>query len=478
MPDLGVYVNEKSTQGMPLRAAESGIAYVTGTAPVHTAKKPAAPGVPVLCASWEEAVERLGYSEDWEKYSLCEVMFAYFRLYGCQPVLFCNVLDPEKARTEAASKEYPVEDHRALLPYETLLPGLTVKTDPGAEAPALTEGEDYSVFYDGNAGACVIELLEDGTAYSATALTVEAGAVDPGAVTEGDVAVGVAQADACMNRTGLTPDLLLAPGWSQKPAIAALLAVKAGSVNTLLRAKALVDIDSTAAGVTDPGDLLEYKTKNSLTDPALLMHWPMVTFAGKKFHLSTHLAALMAQVDGENGGVPYASPAGNSLKIDGCCLADGTEVSLTFDQVNRIAGHQGIVTALYFGLGGWQAKGNYTACYPQNSDPKDCFIPNARMFTWVGNTLVKNFWARLDKPMTRRLADDIVDGVNQWLNALQGSGYIYGGRVSYEAQENPLSDLLEGIIKFHIYIAPPFPAQKIVFTLEYDLDYVTAALSE
>ena len=123
MPDLGVYVNEKSTQGMPLRAAESGIAYVTGTAPVHTAKKPAVPGVPVLCASWEEAVERLGYSEDWEKYSLCEVMFAYFRLYGCQPVLFCNVLDPEKARTEAASKEYPVEDHRALLPYETLSPG-------------------------------------------------------------------------------------------------------------------------------------------------------------------------------------------------------------------------------------------------------------------------------------------------------------------------------------------------------------------
>ena len=159
-----------------------------------------------------------------------------------------------------------------------------------------------------------------------------------------------------MNRTGLTPDLLLAPGWSQKPAIAALLAVKAGSVNTLLRAKALVDIDSTATGVTDPGDLLEYKTKNSLTDPALLMHWPMVTFAGKKFHLSTHLAALMAQVDGENGGVPYASPAGNSLKIDGCCLADGTEVSLTFDQVNRIAGHQGIVTALYFGLSGQARK--------------------------------------------------------------------------------------------------------------------------
>lgn len=476
MPDLGVYVNEKSTRGKAMQAAESGIPYVVGTAPVHTAKKPAAPGVPVLCTGWEDAVEKLGYSEDWEKYSLCEVMYVYFKLYGCQPVIFCNVLDPEKARTEAAAKEYPVENHRALLPYETLLPGLMVKT--GAEAPVLTAGEDYMAFYDESARACAIELLEEGTAYSATALTVEAGAVDPAAVTEGDVAAGVAQVDACMNRTGLTPDLLLAPGWSQKPAIAALLAVKAGSVSTLLGAKALVDIDSTEAGVTEPGDLLEYKEKQGLTLKEQIACWPMGANGGRKFHLSTHLAALMAQVDGENGGVPYASPAGNSLIIDGCCLADGTEISLTFDQVNRVAGHQGIVTALYFGQNGWQAKGNYMACYPRNTDPKDSFIPSARMFTWVGNTLVKNFWARLDQPMKRRLADDIVDGVNQWLNALQGSGYIYGGRVSYEAQENPLTDLLEGIIKFHIYIATEFPAQKIEFTLEYDLDYVTAALSE
>lgn len=476
MPDIGVYVNEKSTATPTLQVAESGLPYVVGTAPVHTARKPAPVGVPVLCGSWDEAVERLGYAEDWRKYSLCEAMYDLFKLYNCQPVIFCNVLDPQKAKAEPAAKEYPVAGHRAVLPYETLLPGLTVKADAGTEAPALQEGTDYIVLYDESAGACVVELLEDGTAYSAQKLVVESSQVDP-AVTAADIAKGVAQVDACLNRTGLTPDLLLAPGWSQNPAIAALLAVEAGSVSTLLRAKALVDLDCTAAGVTDPGDLLEYKEKQGLTLKDQIVCWPMVTQAGKRFHLSTHLCGLMSQVDRENGGVPYASPAGNSLKIDGCCLADGTEISLTFDQVNRVAGYQGIVTALYFGQNGWQAKGNYTACYPQNKDVKDRFIPTARMFTWVGNTLVKSFWAKLDKPMNRLLADDIVDGVNQWLNGLQGSGYLYGARVSYEAAENPLTDLLEGIIKFHIYMATPFPAQKIVFTLEYDLDYVTAALA-
>ncbi len=476
MPDIGVYVNEKATAVQAAEVAESGLAYAVGSAPAHTAEKPAPPGVPVLCAGWDEAVEKLGYSDDWGKYPLCEVMYAHFKLYNCRQALFCNVLDPDKHKVAASAKTYPVSGHRALLPYEALLEGIEVKSGEGEGAAALAAGEDYAAFYDETTGACVVELLEGGAAYSATALTVQAAAVDPQAVVAADVAAGVSQVDACLNRTGLTPDLLLAPGWSQDPAIAALLAVKADSVNTLLRAKAVLDVDCTENGVTDPEDLAVYKAKHGLQDPAQILCWPMVSLGGRTFHLSTHLCGLMAQVDGENGGCPVASPAGHSLQIDGCCLADGTEISLTFDQVNRIAGYQGVVTALYFGQNGWQAKGNHTACYPQNRDIKDHFIPNARMFTWVGNTLVKRFWSKLDQPMCRRLADGIVDGVNQWLNTLQGAGLIHGGRVAYEAQENPLSDLMEGIIKFHIYIATPSPAQKIVFTLEYDLDYATAAL--
>lgn len=202
MPDLGVYVNETATASAGLSAAESGIPYVVGTAPLHTAKKPAPVGVPVVCGSWEEAVEKLGYSEDWQKYTLCEAMYSLFKLYSCRTVIFCNMLDPAKSRTEAASAGYPVAGHKAILPYETLLPGLTVKADPGTEAPALQEGTDYSVFYDESAGACVVELLEDGTAYAAQNLTVESVQVKPSAVTEADIAKGVAQVDACLNRTG------------------------------------------------------------------------------------------------------------------------------------------------------------------------------------------------------------------------------------------------------------------------------------
>ena len=143
-----------------------------------------------------------------------------------------------------------------------------------------------------------------------------------------------------------------------------------------------------------------------------------------------------------------------------------------------IAGSYGIVTALNFMSMGWVAKGNYVGCYPANTDVKDYFIPVSRMFDWVGNTLIRTFWSKLDKPMTRRLVDSILDTCNLWLAGLVSAERLLGARAEMLAEENPLLDLMAGILRIHIYSTPPSPAQEIDFTLEYDPDYVQAALSE
>ena len=43
--------------------------------------------------------------------------------------------------------------------------------------------------------------------------------------------------------------------------------------------------------------------------------------------------------------------------------------------------------------------------------------------------------------------------------------------------ENPLSDLMQGICRFHVYVTPPSPLQECDFILEYDASYVEAAFS-
>ena len=67
-------------------------------------------------------------------------------------------------------------------------------------------------------------------------------------------------------------------------------------------------------------------------------------------------------------------------------------------------------------------------------------------------------------------------GDSIWLNGLVGAGYLLGARVEMLESENPLTSLMAGKIKLHIYMTPPSPAQEIDFVLEYDADYVTSAL--
>lgn len=192
MATLGVHTYEQATSVSTPNVAKVGIPFVVGTAPVHTAAKPAKANVPVLATSWEEAVEKLGFSYDWKKYTLCEFLYSHFQLFGCQPAIFCNVLDPAEMKEAAEAKEYPVAGHQAVLPLEALAASLTVTVkgtgEDGSDA-ALKADEDYSVFYgrdDSDAYVCVLELLEDGGAYDAASLAIGYDAVTPESVTVAD----------------------------------------------------------------------------------------------------------------------------------------------------------------------------------------------------------------------------------------------------------------------------------------------------
>lgn len=477
MPNHGVYVFEQATSvSIPL-VAQVGIPFFIGMSPVQSAEAPLAAGEPVLCTSWEETVEKLGYSEATNpdgtyRYNLSECMYSHFNLYGRQPAIFCNMLDPKSMSSSVAPADIPVEDHKARLPIEAIDDDtLIVKTTESGNP--LTKDLDYSVYYSGE--HLIIELLPDGEAYSATNLNIGYQTVTPSSVTPDVVAIGLQNIEKCMTSVGIVPDLICAPGYSDSPTVAAVMATKT-SVNGIFRAKALVDISSAdTGGAASYTEAIALKGKNNLVDENQIVCWPMLKLGNRVFHMSTQLAGLIATVDSGNDGCPYESPSNKALKANAMVLASGKELNLTHAQAN-ILNAQGIMTALNF-MGGWVAWGNYTACYPINADVKDMFIPVSRMFDWVGNTVVRTFWGKLDKPMNTRLRDNIVDTCNIWLNGLVGAGYLLGARVEVKESENPLTDLMAGIIRVHIYITPPSPAQEIDFILEYDVNYVESALA-
>ena len=484
MAKLGVHVFEKATSVQTPKVATVGIPFVVGTAPVQSAAKPAKSNVPVLVTSWDEAVEKLGFSYDWESYTLCEFMYSHLQLFGAQPVIFCNILDPEAMKKAVEAKDYDVTDHKATLPIGAVAGSIKVKATVDVEGTPteqeLKADEDYSILYDRDdtdTYVCIVELLEDGSAYDAETVNIAYNEANPTTATVADVVDGVAQVDACLTAVGLVPDLIAAPGWSHNTVVAAVMATKAAAINGLFKGKAVIDADSGEDGVTEYSQLSGYKNKNNFVDVDQIICWPMVQLGDYRFHLSTQICGLMATVDAGNRGIPYESPSNKNLKMDACVLEDGTPVNLTWNQVDLIAGSWGVVTAVNFLDSGWVAKGNYTACYPGNTDVKDQFIPVSRMFDFIGNTLIRTFWSKLDKPMTPALRDSILQTCNIWLGGLTGGGYLYGARAEMLAEENPLTSLLDGIITLHIYNAPPVPAQEIDFILEYDVSYMETALA-
>lgn len=466
----------QATSVLTPAVAESGIPFVVGTAPVHTAERPAAVGVPVLCTSWDEAVAQLGYSENWKDYTLCEVMYSHFKLFGCQPLILCNVLDTAKMQQDVEAADLPVSKHQISLPLEALSGSLQIKasSDAASEASATeyVAGKDYEAYYSGE--NLIVELLEEGACFEAESLNVVYAKAVPVEVTTAQVAAGVESVEYCLSSFGFAPDLLLAPGFSQDSVVAAVMAAKAASIGGLFGAKALIDIDCGVEGAKTYADVLAAKNKANLVDERQIVCWPMLRLGDYLFHQSTQLAGLIAQVDTGNGGCPYESPSNKNYQCDGLVLADGAEVRLTLAQANILNG-QGVVTAINRGSG-WQCWGDWTACYPANRDVKDYFIPLGRMFDWVGKTLINTFWHKLDKPMTRRLVDTILDSCNIWLSGLVGSGYLLGTRAEMLEAENPLTSLMAGRITLHIYLTPPSPMVSAEFLLEYDASYVSAAL--
>ena len=460
--------------------AESSIHFIIGTAPVHMVGGKV--NEPVCVSSYSEAVEAVGYSEDWEKYDICEEIYTSFKLYQNGPVVIVNVLDPEKHLAGETMADMELAGGTVDLPLEALEDTVVIKGYDGENV--LTEdyerGVDYDLLYTG--GVLRIERIAGGNIMSDTArLSVKYNSVNPAGVTKADIiggydvntkkSNGFELVDSVFPKFRIIPTLLLAPNFSHDSEVAAVMAAKAENINGLFKGKALIDVDTSEAATYT--EAVAWKNKNNIMQSSQLLMWPMYTLGGKTYHASVHQAGLMSKTDAaeELGkGTPCESSSNKSLQIDGMVLADGTEVLLDLVKANYL-NSQGIITGLNF-IGGFVSWGNETACYPSNTDVTDYFYCVNRMFAWVGNSVILSMWSKVDRGLKPRLVESVVQSLNIWLNGLTADEVILGGRIEFLEEENPITDLMAGIAHFHIYITPPSPAKELDFVLEYDVSYL------
>ncbi len=258
----------------------------------------------------------------------------------------------------------------------------------------------------------------------------------------------------------LIPSTLIAPKFSQDVSVAIAMAGAMARISSIFEGMAIADIPDTVA----ISDVPNYKNTNNLTDDNLLLTYPSVSFDNKTQNLSTHIAFQQQLIDSKNGDIPYQVASNQRLMID------KASKTLTLDEANYLRSN-GIITALNF-IGGFTSWGDRTSVYPANTDPVFAQIPVKRMFNYLNEVLIRTYWAKVDQPLNYRLLKTVRDSVNTMLDGWKNREIIAGGRCEILENENPITDLMDGIVRLHIFWAPPSATRKLEFFQEYDVNYI------
>ncbi|MFA9464045.1 MAG: phage tail sheath family protein [Velocimicrobium sp.] len=467
----GIISTEKATVVATPEVVDSAIGVIFGTAPVNLASDPYnVTNKPILAKSYDGIVSRLGYSTDFANYTLCQSIFARFKKNNYQPVVFVNVLDPTVHKEDVAETAFNIVS--AVISIDVtgiLLDTIVVKSEDGVTT--YTEEEDYITSF-ADAATVKISIPSD-SSISGTTVKIAYTKIDPSKVTDLDIiggkdvttgkTTGISCVSQVLGKTSYVPRHLLAPGWSQKPVIAAVLIAKAKLINGLFNAIAITDIDTTA--VTSVESLLQYKIGNGYDDEFNMVCYPKVKVSeGYEIFLSAMIDCALASTDNTYSG-PYASPSNKSIPITGMCKQGGEEIDYDIETANIINSH-GIMTVL--SMNGWRSWGNEMGCYPGNTDVKDRYIVSRRVFNHRDVAFKLNFFANVDDPTNYRLIETVVNGENKELAALATQGLIAGGSISYNADDNPVEQIMEGKIIFTKILSPFTPAKAFETETSFD----------
>lgn len=481
------YLHQIDTNEMDTRLAvpvsgTAGLQVVVGTAPVNMVKKPEkAVNHPIIAYNYGEAVRQLGYCSDFANYTLCQSISANFKVFNISPVIFINVLDPQKHKKDYSRESVPVVSKIVRINEPgIMLQGLIVSATSETGAVQLEQDVDYMAEFN-MAGGLDLTLLSTEKTGTVTEVKVTGTQLDPSKVTKEDIIggynmmtgkeSGIELVRQIYPRFGMVPGLLLAPGWSKEPEVAAALAAKTEGLNGVFTCECAVDMDTG-----------KYKTYSSLKEGKEAMGfasrhgillWPKVKLGEDVYDYSAIWAAMTAYTDARNGDVPAKSPSNELLNMSSAVLEDGTEVTLDTSQA-ALVNSFGIVTAI--NDNGWHSWGNNTASYPSTTDPKDRWICCRRMMSWYRNHFILSYKQKVDDPTNYRLIESVVDAENQYLNSLSGTERIAGGEISFSEEDNPITSILNGQIVFYTKIAFWTPAEHITNNIEFDPAMIQNAL--
>lgn len=439
--------------------SQGAIVYV-GTAPVHNVEGGANNvNKPIVVNNIAEARKYFGYSDEWDKYTLCEAMHVHLENKGVGPLVFINVLNPATHKaSDAGTVSKTPENGRVTIPaaQDIILDSVVVKSDNTTKI----KGTDYAIAYNIEKKTITISELTAG-ALGTSALTITYNTVDASAVTAADVIgtsdglglnTGIFAIKNVYQLTGYIPAYLAAPGFSSVPAVHAAMYQNSVKVNGHWDVYMFVDLPIMNSETPLTLDTAKtYKNGNGYTKENETVFFPLAQGTdGKIYHLSVLAAANFQELLLSQDGIPYKTASNTDCSLIENLYLGASNTGRVYDDsiINEKLNKNGIASAAYVG-GRWAIWGCHSADYDQdNGDQINVAETNRMMLYYISNDFQHRRTPDVDKPMTANDLQTIIAEEQTRVDALLNIGALTRGVVMLNADAQAKSDIMNGDYSF------------------------------
>lgn len=401
---------------------------------------------PILLSDFTQAVQEVGYTDDWEKYDLCEAIYAHFALAQAGPIVVINVFDPAKTKTSKTVSATAVNNQ------------VTLGNMGGAILSSLSvagkeKGTDYTVSYDYVTERVLLRGARKGALGDAVSITYEE--TTPG-VTKEDV-IGTTDGEGTdtglylirqvYQQTGKIPCRVLCPGTSHMPEVREAMKAVSNQISGHFDAFLLTDLPLEDGGeALSPSDVVTWKEENSYSADNEKTYWPRWSGNdGRMYHLSVLSAANLQALENAADGIPYQTASNTEIPISGKpYYGEGKKLVMDEQMANELLLQYGITSCTYHG-GRWVLWGSHCASYtPGNVTAMNLCDSTLAMMYYLANDFQVRRAEEIDKIASINRVKQIVSEEQAALDALCAVGALLYGKATFVMNEEAKSDMLTG----------------------------------
>lgn len=395
----------------------------------------------------------VGYSSNWDKFTLSEVISAHFdnAKGNIGPIYVINIMDPAVHKKETTEHTITFVNGEAKIASDTII------IDSFA-IESKVEGQDYELSYNFTTGKLTIKSIGESALDGQVSCTYEEVDIDKvtNAVFQGSKKNGVYKGACVLDKLypfyGIVPRYVAAPGFTDDPENYTYLCNMCYQINNhwfgFVYADLPVKYEGAAVDTIEKAD--KFRSDHNYFEQNSKIYWPEAEIIGKGiYHISTLAVVEKMRADMEQSGQhPCRTDGNKTVPVSRLYFGEENNAKGFDEEEGNELAKRGISTIIAWG-GVFRLWGDHTAAYTFDQedvlDKRLLFDVNVIMLNYSLNHFQETYGSMIDDNMSKATIQSITHDFNEWLASLVTDGALIGTpQVMFLEENNSTSSMTKG----------------------------------